>query len=409
MPPAAFVARRAARVLAALLTVTLASPLWPADPQPAKEYSIFVGQDVSVVRKGKHLRVIGAQKKAVEVMLDGKLTIIPLSEAKDLQLDRGVKLSNLRATIENVRGAEGESRLAAAAQTEAMLTGMVLQDMAEDRRDNVLGANVWGALLAQRPVTGGPGGSVPSQAPVANSLEQSAIEQMSSLQRGIDVSSSLRTDSTVDKKDVAGGLSDTGYIVSFQASAPLALEQCHMAVISEYTLPGDTGLTLTSVTLEPIGDLGPVARKVSCEVRRFPPGAQMKGYRVALYSRGQEIVTNLSSRRTDVTRDEAVLFMTMEYVAKHAGETRPPAPILMVPRTEFAARLGSTPLDQVIYARVAKDGKVIRLSTDVKGSSQLSSDLSLAVDQIAFAPALEKGKPVEGVAKLKLADLVASN
>lgn len=383
--------------------------MWSADPQPTKEYSIFVGQDVSVVRKGKHHLVIGAQKKAVEVVIDGKLTIIPLSEAKDLQLDRGLKLSNHRATIENVRGTEGESRLAGVAQTEAMLTGMALQDMAEDKRDNVLGASVWAAVYAQRPIVYNLDGSPYEQGPIANEIQQTAIDQLPSLDRSIDISSRLRTDTTVDNKFGGGGLNDTGYVVSFQVSAPEALEQCHVAVISEYTLPGDSGLTLTSVTLEPIGDLGPTARKFSCEVRRFPPGAQMKGYRVALYSRGQEIVTNLSSRRTDVTRDEAVLFMTMEYLAKHPGETRPPAPILMVPRTELIARLGSTPLDQVIYARVAKDGKILRLSTDVTGSTRLSPDLGAAIDQIAFAPALEKGKPVEGVAKLRLSDLVASN
>ncbi|HWA27631.1 MAG TPA: hypothetical protein VG734_18390 [Lacunisphaera sp.] len=392
------------------MTLTFALPLWPADDQAPKEYSVFVGQDVSVVRNGKHLRVVGAQKKAVEVLIDGKLTIIPLSEAKDLQLDRGVKLSNVHATIENVRGAQGESRIQAAAEMESMITGMYLQDAAEDQRQAVLGEAVEAGIFAQRPQPGLPNGEVAPQNPaLASSADNTALTQLPSLERNIDISAKLRTDINGNKSEAAGGLDDTGYNVSFQVSAPTPLEQCHLAVISEYTLPGDTNLTLTSVTIQPIADLNPTPRKVTCEVRRFPPGAKIKGYRIALYSRGQEIVTNLSSRRTDVTRDEAVLFMTMDYLSKHPNETRPPAPILMVPRTEFIARLGSTPLDQVIYARVGKDGKIIRLSTDAKGSSQLPPELNGAIDQVAFAPALEKGKPVEGVAKLKLADLVASN
>ena len=135
----------------------------------------------------------------------------------------------------------------------------------------------------------------------------------------------------------------------------------------------------------------------------------MQAYRVALYSHGLEVATNLSARRMDLTREEAVLYLTMDHMARHPGESLPPAPVLMVPRAEFVSRLGSAPLDAVIYAWIGKDGKITRLSTAANGSARLPSDLSEAVDQLAFLPALEKGKPVEGVAKLRLADLVASN
>jgi hypothetical protein len=229
------------------------------------------------------------------------------------------------------------------------------------------------------------------------------------LQRSIDRAATVGNDMITGRPAAEGGLNDTGFEVAFEVSAPVPLEQCHVAVIVDYTLPGDSGLTLSSVTLEPLGRLGPTPRKVSYEVRHFPPAAALKGFRVALYSQGLEVVTNLSDRRLDLTRDEAVLYLTMNHMARHPGESLPPTPVLMVPRAEFVSLLGSAPLDAVIYAWVGKDGKIVRLATNASGSVRLPSDLSAAIEQVAFLPALEKGKPIEGVAKLKLADLVASN
>jgi len=389
----ALAVRSVSRLLPALLIVALAPSLRPADDPAPKDHAIFVGLDVSVARKGKYYPVIGAQKKALQVMVNGQATVVPLAEALDLRLDRGIKLSNRSASITHLRGTKGESRIRAQYETEAMNSAMHVQSAQEDRMDNVLGAaRVSGMVLGN-----------------ANGAWAEAMAQYPTLDNNISRAAKTGNEMITGKRGPEGGLNDTGFVVTFEASAPGPLDQCHVAIIADYTLPGQSGLPLSSVSLEPIGSLGPAARKITCEVRRFPPDAQLTGYRVALYSHGEEVATNLSTRRLDITRHEAVLFLTMNYLAQHQGETRPPAPILMVPRTEFIERVGSAPLDQVIYARVGKDGKIIRLSTDVAGAAQLPSDLDPAVEQIAFVPALEKGKPVEGVARLKLADLVASN
>lgn len=398
-----FAPREVGRVLLALLSLTLVSPLRPADNPSPKDHSLFVGLDVSVARKGKFYRVIGAKKNALQIMVDRQVVTVPLAEAKDLRLDRGVKLSNLSASVTNLHGATGASQLQAFAETQAMSSSMFIQDMQEDKRDKVLGEAVWAPVLIQKT----DGTATPSNA--AEQVSQRVLAQLPELTNNINRSAQIGNDMITGRSGPEGGLSDTGFVVSFEAAAPTTLEQCHVAVIADYTLPGDSNVTFSSVTLEPLGTLGPAMRKFSCEVRRFPPGAQLQGYRLALYSRGQEIATNLSTRRTDITRGEAVLYLTMDHLTKHPGETLPPVPVLMVPRAEFVSRLGSAPLDQVIYARVGKDGKIIRLSTDATGAVHLPSELSSSVDQIAFVPALEKGKPVEGVARFRLADLVVRN
>jgi len=402
MIPAMYPVQRSLLLLTLLFTLP-ALPAVPAEIAAAKDHTIFVGVEVAVERKGKFYRVIGAEKNALQIMHNHQLTLIPLVEAKNLRIDRGVKLSNLRANITNLRGDPGASRQRQAIDNETFRNSMAVQDEMEDRRDKVLGEAVWTAVLSQRT----DGSRTPPN--TAEDVSAKVLAQLPELTKNIELASRIGTDLVTSRSGPEGGLSDTGFVVSFDVSAPAPLVQCHLAVIADYTLPGNSNLTLSSVTLEPIANLGPVPQQISCEVRRFPPGATVKGYRVALYSHGQEIATNLSSRRTDITREETVLYLTLEHLARHPGETLPPTPVLMIPRSDFVIRLGSTPLDQVIFARVGKDGKIIRLSSDATGWVRLTPELDRAVDQVAFVPALEKGKPVEGVAKIKLADLVASN
>jgi len=396
------VSRGAGRALLALLIVTLAPPLRPADDQSPKDHSIFVGVDVSVAWRGKYYRVIGTDKNAVRIMLDGKVTVLPLTVLRDIHVNRGVKLSNRSATVTNLHGAKGTNRAQAAAEAAAMQNTMAMQSMAENARDSAV-ANAGYVANISSPGADG------SAANLGADATKQVMAPLLEIENSINQLAKTNKDLHLDDSGPGGDLGSTGFVVSFEVSAPGPLDECHVAIIATYTIPGASGVTLNKVSFLSLGTLDLDPRKVTCELRGFPAGAELEGYRVALYSNSQEVATNLSARRTEVTRDEALIFLITDYLAGHPGATLPPAPILMVPRSEFVLRLGDAPLDLVIYARVNKDGKIIRLSTNASGSGPLPSDLNLAVDQIAFVPALEKGKPVEGVAKFKLADLVASN
>src|SRR5258708_7894771 len=119
------------RVLLSLLLTTQALPALPAEDTAAKDHSLFIGVDIAVERKGKFYRVIGAQKNALQIMLNHQVTAVPLSEAANLRIDRGVKLSNLRASVTNLRGDKGDSRLRAATEMEMTRNSMAMQDEME--------------------------------------------------------------------------------------------------------------------------------------------------------------------------------------------------------------------------------------------------------------------------------------
>ena len=64
----AFLPRGFARARLTLLIVALAVPVFAAPDAPAKDYSIFVGQDISVAQQRKYYRVVSVQKNAVQIM-----------------------------------------------------------------------------------------------------------------------------------------------------------------------------------------------------------------------------------------------------------------------------------------------------------------------------------------------------
>jgi len=394
----AFVPRRAALLLLTLLAIVLSPSLRPAaDPAP-KDHAIFVGLDVIVGWKGKYHRVIGVDKNAVRIMLDHKETVLPMALAKDIRIKQNIKLSNLNASVINLRGTEGLNRMLNTDELSQIHDSMAVQSMMEFQRDQAVSQAVQSETFVSTPdpnATEEAAPETPDPLTIATPGLDSRISQMAK----------TTSDRLTDSIGPGGDLDESGLVVSFEVSAPRPMEQCYAVVIASYTLPGDSSKAFNKISLHPLGTIGPSARKIVSDLQGFPTGAELKSYRVALYSAGLEIATNVSARRADVTRDEAVIFITTDYLAKHKGETLPPTPVLMVPHLAFASLLDPASRDQVIYARIGKDGRTIRLSTDAAGSVKPPSRLDPALDQLAFVPALEKGRPVEGVAKFKLADL----
>jgi hypothetical protein len=78
----------------------------------------------------------------------------------------------------------------------------------------------------------------------------------------------------------------------------------------------------------------------------------------------------------------------------------------MVPRAEFRAAVQGTDLTSPIFVRVANDGHVLSVSADESGTRQVTSTQQSALRHFRFVPALDKGTPVEGRAKLVVADFV---
>ena len=139
----------------------------------------------------------------------------------------------------------------------------------------------------------------------------------------------------------------------------------------------------------------------------FPPNFEALDSQIHLYNRGEEIATSISLNRARLTRDEAFEYVKMEYIAAHKGDTMPATPAMGKLPADLPAALASGKYRDTMYAMVSKDGLANAIFSDAECSRKIEDPYLVSViTGIRFKPALNKGKPVEGIASLRLSDLV---
>src|SRR6266540_2247638 len=121
---------RATQVAAILTGFVLNSAVLPqataAISSGAKDHVLFVGTDLAVKEGSEFYHVVGAKKDSLQIEKSRHLADVRLGQGANIRVTRGVKLSSLSATIDNVRTASVD-RAAARAQIEAMKTSMMME------------------------------------------------------------------------------------------------------------------------------------------------------------------------------------------------------------------------------------------------------------------------------------------
>ena len=195
--------------------------------------------------------------------------------------------------------------------------------------------------------------------------------------------------------------------VTFGVSAAHRLNNPYVVIISRF---GDKGGAQGSVkkmiyakALDPI-DNHPTS--VDILEGGFPPGFDLKDFEVHLYNQGEEIATNVSSKRVELTRDEAFEYVKVVYLGSHKGDTLPATPVMGKLPADLPARLAVGKYGDTFYVRVSKDGLAEEPFFDAACTRRIGDPyLETVVKSIRFKPALDRGSPVEGVAPLKLGQL----
>src|SRR5690606_11046771 len=85
---------------------------------------------------------------------------------------------------------------------------------------------------------------------------------------------------------------------------------------------------LSDVTFHhPVGRLDLTPRKVRILQAGLPAGFELIDTDIYLFNRGEEIATNLSERRIDLTLEEVRQYLMLDHVANHRNETLPARPV----------------------------------------------------------------------------------
>jgi hypothetical protein len=138
----------------------------------------------------------------------------------------------------------------------------------------------------------------------------------------------------------------------------------------------------------------------------FPFGYELVDFQLHIYNRGEEVATNIAADRVELTREEAFEYVKMEYIGAHLKDTLPASPAMGKLPADLPAHLAQGKYAQAFYVKVSKDGLANEAYSDPACTRRIDDPyLDSVVRRVRFKPALNNGKPVDGVAALTLGKL----
>jgi len=379
--------------------------------KPAGTHVLFMGADLAVSREKKYYRVQDVVGSEFKIEIGRKEFFVPTrSRSTDLKVTRSLKLAAASARIEDlhsgpayttandpVRKAIAASGSAGgAAATLDLAQGQVLEMMfAESNAERVAAANP-GIREAQEAAEEYRGHLAEAQ------RKADTLGQMASYD------SQNHVGAQVDR--MRGELAEGNYDameVAFKVSSPVELDDPHLVVLFKFQAPdakaGEEGLLIHAKALDPIGTK---PKYIRIREAGLPRGFKFVDCTVHLYNRGDEVATNISPKRVELTREEARQYVLMDHVGSNKGATVPAAVVRGTLSRQSRQAFSADQLNRICYAKVAPDGSLRGVYLDESCHQELTDDATRAAfSEVFFKPALDKGKPVEGVARVSLAGI----
>ncbi|MCF3650127.1 hypothetical protein [Synoicihabitans lomoniglobus] len=284
-------------------------------------------------------------------------------------------------------------------------------------------------------------------APTTAAMDGLQLEELTLLQEQMD-STSAGMDSTFYADRTQEGIVNPDFDamdLTFSISSADPIADAYVVVMGSVVNDGKAGVVTFH---QNIGPVGREKRRIKIRKTGFTPGYEIKEVKLHLYSRGKELGTNLSEKNLPLTRDQAREFLLLSHISEHAMETTIPAPVWTLAPTALLAAADGNPFNHPVIVNIDADGTVLSIHESeadaraylaaIHDASELRSkatpgkasatfgdsvrvttqDPDVALDQsgrlpahvvaamrdMIFVPALDRGTPVAGTAKVNLAD-----
>ena len=393
---------------AAFLALAPSAPAAAPDATAAepKTHTLFMGADLDVQFKKDYYRVHDVSGDSFRVMAGGKELAVPMNEGPiNLKVQQSLKLTDSSATIANLKGERAYT--SANDPTKKFMRqqpGTSGYDSTYMEDGNALFlSTLAGPAASVGPVHGSEAGGI------GNIGAMAARAQGTASAAGGDRYSEFNSMGAYVSKmqqELAQELFDA-MEVTFEVSSEKPLNNPYVLLIARFherdAKPGASRNWIYAKALAPI-DQKP--RKVRIMQGGFPEGFELEKFQVHLYDHGLELATNVAERRVPLTRDEAFQYVLIDYTSQHKGASLPATPAMGKLPTDLRTRLGSGQLTQFFFVKVSKDGLPGETFIDESCSHKVEDPyLQSVIRDIRFNPALDKGQPVEGIARLRFADL----
>ena len=409
--------------------------------QETKTHTLFMGTDISLSLDKDLYPVRDVEGGSWVIEINHRDRVISAKSAPvNLKITPSLKLSEASATIEGFSGVRGYTfdndpsvRLTRGINASAM-TNVMLQGVARDAQNlsDTLGNTALGgaATLAATdkqfgdaalifsaqtsPAIKHPPKAIPGQpGPPANPLVNTTFDgadgqSLAILEAGI---SERKADAMAENGDEPGGrLVSSGVDameVEFQISSPRPLHTPYIVTITKFHARNSKpGLVQDLVYAKSLDPIYTQKSHVHFIEGGFPFDFELIDFQVHLYDRGVEVPTNLSRDRVEMTRSEAFEYVKAEYIGSHRDATRPPVPAMGRLPSELPNKLATGKYGETFYVKVSKDGLGEASFADAECSKRIDDPfLDSVVMGLRFKPALERGKPVEGVSAVNLSKL----
>jgi hypothetical protein len=195
--------------------------------------------------------------------------------------------------------------------------------------------------------------------------------------------------------------------IEFQVSSPKDLQDPYLVTMTKFHPRGsDPGVAQSLVFAKALEPIGPSPTKVKFTEEGFPIDYQVTEFHLHLYNHGIEVATNVSDKRQEMTPEQAFEYVRTSYLDAHKTATMRAAPVMGEFPPDLRAQLALGKYAETIYVKVSKDGLADEAFADAACSKKIDDPyLDSVVRTVRFKPALEEGKPVEGVASLNLSQL----
>jgi hypothetical protein len=363
-----------------------------------------MGADLDVQLNKVAYHVLDVSGGSFVIKVDGKDLLVPMYEGPvSLRVAHSLKLTEACASIADLKGERAYTP-----GNDPVRKYMAQQGQAVASQDAIAIAG-WNVVYAQRMANANARAAAAGQEggfPVGSDL--AAAQRQYNAVNAAALSDFGNNSALVGKmqSELDQGLFDA-MDISFKVSTEKPLNSPYVVVVAQYREPNKPPGALHSwiyaKALEPI-DSKP--RTVRILQGGFPQGFELEKFQVHLYNRGQELATNVADKRVPLTRDEAFQYVLIDYVSSHKGASLPATPAMGKLPADLRTRLDSGQLAQFFYVKVSKNGLPGEAYVDESCSHKVDDPyLQSVIRDLRFNPALEKGRPVEGIALFKLGDL----
>ncbi len=403
------------RRLIAVFTVVASVPLVFAEaaaakPGQEKSHVLFMGADLAVVRDTRLHRVEDVVGSELKIKIGKKEFFVPTrNRPTNLKVNHGLKLSPFSVQLDGLQSGPAytpanDPKHKFNRESGAAGGAAAVQDLAYGRMiDMNLQASQAG--IAASGQVGTAANAARAEAEAMQGRADQAMRDAAAMSGQMQYSNQYDTGAAADRMygELAQGNFDA-MEVSFKISSPVELDDPHMVILFRFkerdAKPGDEGMLIHAKALEPIG---PKPKYIRVRESGLPVGFRYVGCTVHIYNRGEEIATNESPKRVELSREEAQQYLVIEHIGANKGATVPAIAVqgtLPLPRRQ---QLTPTQLSRVCYAKVSDDGTLLGAYQDESCHQPLDDAAAVAaLQEVFFKPALDQGKPVEGVARLTL-------